>query len=856
MRVPVSWLAEHLELTDEVGTDRFADALVRVGVEVESVTEVGGVTGPLVIGRVSQIEELTGFKKPVRYCTVEVGPRGDGESGSEPDSESGSEIGSETDEDTEGDGEPPTRGIVCGATNFDEGELVVVALEGAVLPGGFEIGSRKTYGRMSEGMICSARELDVGTDHTGILVLPSGMAEPGVDAIELLGLADTVLDLEITPDRGYCLSVRGLARELASALDLPYGDPAAVEIPAAEGQAWPVTVADEQRCPRFVTRRVSGIDAAAPTPWWMRRRLMLAGMRSISLAVDITNYVMLETGQPLHAYDVPRLHGGITVRLAGEDETLHTLDGTARGLDPDDLLICDESGPIGIAGVMGGGTTEIREDSTDIVLEAAHFEPTSVARTARRHKLPSEASRRFERYVDPALPPAALEIAARLLHRYGDGTIEPGRTDVGRVRSATPISLAMNLPDRMAGVWYERGVTARRLGNVGCEIAVDTAADGTPLVVATPPTWRNDLAQPADLVEEVLRLEGYDTIPSELPPAPAGTGLTAGQRRRRSVARVLAASGYVEVLPFPFVAASTWDSLGLPDDDPRRNAVTLLNPLDAEADQLATTLLPGMFDTLRRNVSRGNKDLALFHIGQVVLAGEAPAEVPTVAVGSRPTEAELADMVGALPDQPAHVAAVLSGNMRPAGWWGAGDAANWADAIQAARVAARACGTELEVRADDTAPWHPGRCAQLRVDGVVVGHAGELHPKVVEAMELPARTVAMELNLDAVEVTDRAVAPAVSPYPPVLLDVALVLDKDVPAADVATALRAGGGELLEELSLFDVYAGEQLAEGNRSLAYSLVFRAPDRTLTVAEATAAKDAAVAAAGERVGARLRG
>ncbi|MGH3437393.1 MAG: phenylalanine--tRNA ligase subunit beta [Sciscionella sp.] len=829
MRVSASWLAEHLELGEDVGIDTFPDAFVRLGMEVESVTELGGVRGPVVIGRVAEIEELAGFKKPIRYCRVEVG---------EDDS-----------------GEPLIHGIVCGASNFVEGDLVVTALPGAELPGGFGISARKTYGKTSEGMICSAYELGLGDDHSGILVLEGGFAEPGTDAIEKLELRDTVIELEITPDRGYCLSVRGLTRELACALRLHYGDAAAVDLPAAEGDAWPVTVQDSHRCPRFVMRRVTGVDASAPTPWWMRRRLMLAGIRSISLAVDITNYVMLQTGQPLHAYDAPRLSGGITVRRAEHGEKLTTLDQVERALDQDDLLICDESGAIGLAGVMGGAITEIRSDSSDILLEAAHFEPTSVARTARRHKLPSEASRRFERYVDPAVGPAALELAARLLHRYGDGDIEPGRTEVGDLPQAAAISMPMNLPDRVAGVWYKRGVTAGRLTDVGCRIEVDSAPDGTPLVIATPPSWRNDLTQPADLVEEVLRLEGYDTIPSQLPPAPAGRGLNAGQRRRRTVSRALADSGYVEVMPFPFVDGSVWDAFGLSEQDSRRRTVKLLNPLDAAADELATTLLPGMLEALQRNVSRGNRDLALFGVGQVTQPSAAQPPVPDVPAGIRPSEAQLASLLAALPAQPVHVAAVLTGNRESGGWWGKGRQATWADAVQAARLVGRASGVELTVRAVEHPPWHPGRCAELLVDGLRIGHAGELHPTAIEAIGLPERTVAMELDLDAIPLIERRPAPTVSPYPPVLLDVALVVDVKVAASRVAAALRAGGGELLEELSLFDVYTGDQIAEGKRSMAYSLRFRASDRTLTVEEAAAARDAAVAAAAERYGAALR-
>ncbi|HWC78970.1 MAG TPA: phenylalanine--tRNA ligase subunit beta [Pseudonocardiaceae bacterium] len=851
MRVPVSWLVERLELPEyddhKSLAERFHDAFISAGFEVESVTELDGVVGPLVVGRVVEIEELTGFKKPIRFCQVQVVDL-DGEDFDEDD------LDEEEDEDDE---EPAIRGIVCGAANFSEGDLVVVALPGTVLPGGFTIAARKTYGRVSDGMICSVRELGIGDDHAGILVLPSGSAIPGADAKELLGLSDTVIELEITSDRGYCFSVRGLARELACALDIGFNDPAGIDVPPAEGEAWPVHIADQRGCPRFVTRRVTGVDPTAPTPWHIRRRLMLAGVRSISLAVDVTNYVMLLTGQPLHAFDASALRGSITVRRANAGEKLTTLDGVVRELDPDDMVVCDETGPISLAGVMGGASTEVRDDSTDILLEAANWEPVSIARAARRHKLPSEASRRFERFVDPAVAPAALELAARLLHTHGDGSIEPGRTDVGRPELPAAVTMPINLPDQVAGVRYARGVTAERLQQIGCQVEVTTADDGTPMITAVPPTWRADLVQPADLVEEVLRLEGYHTIPSVLPAAPPGRGLTVVQKRTRAVSRALAESGYVEVLPFPFVSPKVWDDFGLADSDPRRRGLKLLNPLEAEADTVATTLLPGLLDSLQRNVSRGFRDVSLFHIGQVALPAEKPSAVPVVGVGRRPSEADLAALDASLPAQPVHVGAVLAGNRQRAGWWGAGEPAQWADAVQAARTIAEVCAAELTVTATaDMPPWHPGRCAEFRVGGVVVGHAGELHPKVVEALGLPKRTCALELDLDAIPLAERLPAPVISPYPPVLLDVAVVVDAAVPAASVADALRAGGGELLEQVALFDVYTGEQVGEGKRSLAYSMRFRAPDRTLTVEEATAARDAAVAAAGDQVNAVLRG
>jgi phenylalanyl-tRNA synthetase beta chain len=851
VRVPLSWLAEHVDVPAGEplpDVDEVAEAFVRVGLEVEDVHRGPEVTGPLVVGRVAEIEELSGLKKPIRWCRVEVG-------------------------------EADPRGIICGARNFAVGDLVVVALPGAVLPGNFEISARRTYGHVSDGMIASARELGIGSDHAGILVLPPGSGAPGVEARPVLGLDDPVVELAVTPDRGYCFAVRGLARELAGSLDRGFTDPAArVEVRPAEGVAWPVRLADTG-CARFVARRVDGVDAAAPSPWWMQRRLLAAGMRPISLIVDVTNYVMLELGQPLHAYDAARLSGAIVVRRATAGETLRTLDDVERRLDPDDLLITDESGPIGLAGVMGGASTEIagtaggRSDRTgdgtgrtDVLIEAAHFRPEVVARAARRHKLPSEAAKRFERVVDPQLPPVAAERAAALLVEYGGGTVAAGRTDAGAAPVLPPVRMPLQLPDRVAGVGYARGATVRRLTQVGCAVELDTGDDGgvdarsagarqVGVVVATPPSWRPDLAQPADLVEEILRLEGLDTIPSTLPAAPPGRGLTAAQVRLRAVSRALAEAGYVEVLPFPFVGSAVWDAFGLAADDVRRRTVGVRNPLDADRARLATTLLPGLLDALVRNRARGLPDVALYHVGQVVLPHAQPVPLPDPGVQGRPSNAKIAQIHAALPAQPVHVAAVLAGDREPRGWWGEGRPAGWADAVEAARLVGGAAGVELRATTADLAPWHPGRCAALRVGDWVVGHAGELHPTVVEALGLPPRTCAMELDLDAVPLDERRPAPRVSPYPPTSVDVALVAAVGVPAADLADALTDGGGDLLEDVRLFDVYTGAQLEAGTRSLAYRLRFRAPDRTLTNEEANAARDAAVAVAARRYSATLR-
>ncbi|MHC1561606.1 phenylalanine--tRNA ligase subunit beta [Actinomycetospora sp. C-140] len=835
MRVPVSWLLEHVDLADPPSADAVGEALIRVGLEVEDVAPIPASTGPLVVGRVASVEELTEFKKPIRYCRVDVGSEHNDDDGS--------------------------RGIVCGATNFAEDDLVVVALPGAVLPGDFAIAARKTYGHVSDGMICALDELGLGDDHSGILVLPPGTADPGDDGAALLGLDDAVLDIAVTPDRGYCLSVRGLARELACALDAPYGDPALLgrDLPAEDGEAWPVRLDPSSQCRRFVARRVTDLDPTAPAPWWLRRRLLLCGVRPISLAVDVTNYVMLELGQPMHAYDAATVRGDVVVRRATADEKITTLDDAQRALDVDDVVVTDDSGPIGLAGVMGGASTEVGTGTSDVLLEAATWDAPSVARAARRHRLPSEAARRFEREVDPAVARAATDRAAWLLAHYGGATVSPGVTDEGGVPTPEPVDMALDLPDRVAGTRYERGAVVRRLSQIGCAVEVagaDPAGQGGAGLRAVPPTWRPDLTRPADLVEEVLRLEGYAGIPSQLPLARPGTGLTLAQRRRRQVSRALADAGYDEVLPSPFVAPAVLDAFGLDADDDRRNALRLANPLDADRSLMATTLLPGLLDAVVRNVSRGLRDLALYQVGQVVRPGPGdPPDAPLLPVDHRPDDAAVTAVLAGLPAQPLRVGAVLAGAWERAGWWGPGRPADWADAVEAARLVGRVYGAELTVTSDVHAPWHPGRCAALSLGDTLVGHAGELHPKVLEALGLPARTCAMELELDRLPLAEDRPVPAVSSFPPVLLDVALVLDQDVPAASVVSALRDGGGDLVEDVRLFDVYAGPQVGEGKRSLAFALRLRAPDRTLTLEEASARRDAAVATATERVGARLR-
>ncbi len=880
MRVPLSWLREYAPIDESVPAAEVARRLTAAGLKVESVEAVGHDISGVVVAEVTTIEELTEFRKPIRYCHVTTGA-------------------------TE-------RDVICGAANFAVGDRVALAAPGAVLPGGFEIGAKKAYGRMSEGMICSAAELAIGDDHSGILVLAPD-APLGEDFAGYAALPDQVLDISVTPNLGYALSVRGVARELATAFEVPYTDPADQGLPADVGAVSPevyqASIADPTACDRFVLREVHGFDPAATTPLWMRVRLARAGMRTVSLAVDVTNYLMVELGQPLHAFDRDRLTGPIVVRRAQPGERLETLDHVVRELDPDDILITDESGPISMAGTMGGQATEISESSVNLVVEAAHFSARGTARMSQRHRLSSEASYRFECEVDRELPVRASAKTAALLAELGSGTVIPGCSHAQAEVPPVTISLPVDYPGKVAGLPYQPATVIGRLRDVGCVVtepgedaspmtaagaAGDAAAtqsagarsaslnrhlrreygkheSGPEILTVTPPSWRQDLRHPSDLAEEVIRLEGYGNVPARMPRAAAGKGLTGAQRLRRAAGRALAGAGYVEVLSQPFGSAADYERMQLPGDDPRRRAARIANPLTEDEPFLRTTLLPGLLRVLGRNVGRGFGDLALYEMGLVFrlgTGGQGIAPIPRVDRG--PTVAEVTEMESALPAQPLSVGIVLAGNRENSGWWGAGRPAGWQDAVEAARDVLRVSRAGYRIEQSQYPPWHPGRCAAVYVTGAdgeeqLAGHAGELHPRVIQAFRLPDRTCAVELDLSvigaAAAVLPPAQAPAISAHPVATQDVALVVRDAVPAAQVEAALAAGassaaeGGELLEDVRLFDIYTGEQVGEGNKSLAYRLRFRAPDRTLTDDETSAARDAAVAEAARRVGAVLR-
>ncbi|MEI6109676.1 MAG: phenylalanine--tRNA ligase subunit beta, partial [Actinomycetes bacterium] len=736
--------------------------------------------------------------------------------------------------------------------------LVLIALPGTTLPGDFTIATRETYGHVSDGMICSVRELGIGDEHDGILVLPAGSATPGDNAFPILGLGDEVLDISVTPDRGYALSMRGMAREAAIAQGITFTDPGTqlAELPEAGGSAVQAASDDYEACDLLVLRTLGNYNPAAPTPDFIKARLAAVGVRSISLAVDLTNYVMFELGQPLHAFDADKVTGTIRARRAKKGEELETLDGVKRTLSTDDLVIADDARVLSLAGVMGGAYSEISDSTTRVVLEAAHFNPVEIARMSRRHKLSSEASRRLERGVDRMLPPVSSARFAELLMEYGGATFE-GTSGVEQAPNPIVIAFDPELPGRIAGHTYDSKIIEKILISLGCVIDLTK----TPWNVRVP-SWRPDLAEAIDLVEEVIRIDGYVKVPATVPTAPAGRGLTQAQKLQRRAGLYLAGRGLVEVRNYPFVGVAEFDALGIPSDDSRRHAVALANALSDEQPLMRTTLLPGLAGAISRNISRGFTDVALFEIASVSLLSEKQSATgvtnpPRPAVTQRPSAKDLEALEALLPAQPLHLGVVLTGALKPTALGTKSVVAAWNDAVEIALALGIELGVQVDVSASEFAPWHPGRCAALSIAGAHIGYAGELAPKALENLGLPKRTVALELNLSALLEAAHVVAkaPAVWTFPIAKEDIALVVKADVVATDVLNAVRVAAGELLEDIRLFDVYEGSQVPEGHKSLAFALRFRAHDRTLAAEEVAAARQAGVDAANKAFGATLR-
>ena len=819
MKIPLSWLKEYVTLPAKITSEQISQAFVKVGFEIESIEEQGAdLKGPLVVGKVLSIEELSEHKKPIRFVGLDVG-------------------------------EKKTRYVICGARNFKVNDLVVVALPGALLPGDFKISARETYGKISDGMICSAKEIGISDEHAGIIVLQEGKI--GQDAIALLDVRDVIFDVSVNPDRGYAMSVRGLARELAGSLQVKYVDPADPKIAKKFGKnsnpkAVSVKIEDKSGADQIYIRTLDQVNVKKSTPLWMQRRIEKCGMRSISLAVDITNYVMLELGQPLHAFDAQYIMGGLRVVRAGKFTKLTTLDKVDRKLDPDNLLIADAKTPLALAGTMGGLTSEVSNLTTKIALEAAHFDPLSISRNSRSHNLSSEASRRMERNTDPALAEIASARATQLLIDLADAKYV-GTSQAGSPIKNRKVKISQTQISKYLGFPYTAKQVKSALLLIGCKVA----GSGDLLTVEVP-TWRPDLINFADFAEEIARLNSYDLIPATLPTGKGGARLNDMQYRKRAVAISLANQGFTEVINYPFVSQEMVDLLGFTGD--RAKSFKIANPMSEEFPLLRTHLLPGLLTTAVRNIGRGSKNLAIFEIGTIFRNTTPLGKAVNPGISKRPSEKVIKDIYDGVPKQMLFVGAVVTGETILSDWQGSGSKFNWSDAIAKAQEIIESTGNDYEIFSSDLAPWHPGRCAELRVNGKPVAHAGELHPRVITALNLPERSCAFAVILSVLPSAGVTKAPAIWSFPAVVQDVALVVESKISAADLTAAIKQGAGPLLESIVLFDRY--DQMAGNKVSLAFTLTFRASDRTLTSDEVALYRDQAIAQAAKSVGAVLRG
>jgi phenylalanyl-tRNA synthetase beta chain len=824
MKIPLSWIREFVSIPKSIGIDQITAAFVRIGFEVEGVfNPAESISGPLQVGTVKSIEELAGHKKPIRYVGLDLN-------------------------------EKNIRYVICGATNFKVGDQVVVALPGSVLPGGFAISARETYGKLSDGMICSSRELGLSDEHSGIIVLEKTFKN-GSDALVAIGANDSIFDISINPDRGYAMSVRGLSRELAMALNVPFKDydfkklnrTLTQKAKPKSGKKVQVEIADKTGADHIFVRTLVNYDVNRKSPSWMTSRLNQCGVRSISLAVDVTNYVMLELGQPLHAFDASKIKGKLIVQRAGKYGEIRTLDGQKRKLSPADLLIADQNGPLALAGIMGGLESEIVGTTKEIALEATHFNSQVIAQNSRRHMLTSEASRRFERGVDPQLAELASARAAQLLIDLGGATYV-GATSKGVIPKISAISVVPKEISQLIGASYSVAEISRALLAIGCKIS-----KARNIWRITPPSWRRDLENIADLSEEVARFYGYDRIPSVLPHPQTGdrSGLTYLQRRRRDISLSLAQRGFTEVQNYPFTNEKELKVFGFTGD--RAKAFRIANPISDEYPLLRTHLSPGLLATAKRNLDRGAKSVALFESGLIFRDIKPLKESISPATIKRPTDKEISAIYENVPFQSLHIGAVAVGEIEESGWWGKGRITSWQDAVEITDALLGEIVEDFTIKNTELAPWHPGRCAEFIVDNKAVAHAGEIHPRVLESLGLPERTIFFAIVLDALPKREQVRAKPVSTMPAAIQDISLFVPKHVPATEVSKALVSGAGPLLESIALFDRFENDS---DEISLAFTLTFRAPDRTLTSEEVSVLREKAGQSAVSKIGARIRG
>jgi phenylalanyl-tRNA synthetase beta chain len=803
MRLPLEWLHEYCR--PDLSAAQVAERLDLTGTEVGAVLRHGvGAPEAFVVGRVLAVDPHPDADR-LRVCRVEVGEGGAAQ-------------------------------IVCGAPNVAAGQTVAVARPGAVMPDGSALGRARLRGVESEGMILAEDELGIGVEHAGILVLDEDGLVPGTPLEDVLAIATDVIEVEITPNRPDCLGVYGLAREVHAATGAPLAPPPWAEDPGSAGpvEGAEVVVEAADLCPRFTARRFDGVTVG-PSPPWLKARLMAAGQRPINNVVDVTNYVMLLAGQPMHAFDLDRVAGGrLTVRRARDGERIETLDGETRTLDADSVVIDDADGPTSIAGIMGGVRSEVADSTTRVLLEVATWDGPNIRRTSTRLGLRSEASTRFEKQLQPEQALEALAVASDLLVRLCGAELAPGTIDVGGP-GPPPARLRLR-ESRVEGLVGER-IPARRCAQVLASLGFGaTEAEGG--VEAEVPHWRRaDVTREVDLIEEVVRIDGLEGLPATLPARPDGGGrLTPQQRARRRVEDLLSGLGLLEVAGWSFASANVADRLRLDAGDERRRFVVLENPMSEEQSVMRTLLLGSLLEVARYNAARDVDDLRLFETGAVHLAGGE----------------------GPLPDERRHVGVLLTGAARPATW--RTPAGGGSDLFAAKGVLAGlldGLGVPWRVEPAPEPFLHPGRSAAVLAGGERLGWLGELHPLVCREWELEAAAT-FELDLD--RLADLAAAQArvfreLTPFPAVRQDLAVVVGDDVPAARVVDVVREAGGAELSRVEVFDVYRGPQVGEGRVSLALALRFEAPDRTLTDDEVAGQRERIAAALERELGGTLR-
>jgi len=724
-------------------------------------------------------------------------------------------------------GEGPTQ-IICGAWNFDSGAMVAVARPGAVLPGDFEIGQRTIRGVESNGMICSERELGLGDDHAGILVL-DGDPTIGSPFAELVELPDVVFDLDVPTSRPDALSLVGIARDLAAWFEVDFRV-TPVDMPTVPGAtAISVEIADPTGCRRFTAREVRGVTVGR-APLKMRHRLHKVGTRSVSDVVDVTNYVMYELGHPLHAFDADSIVGDrLVVKRAEPGEKLETLDHVNRALSTDDLIIYDEAGPTSMSGTMGGARSEVSESTKRVLMEAASWDPPTIMHMWRRHDLRSEAATRFERGVDPNLADIANQRASAMVQAISGGEILEGAVD----EIAVPVEpWTVELPagecERLLGPGFEPPYVTSILERLGMSV------DGDDPLVVTVPTYRPDLTRPADLVEEVARIHGFDKFDATLPTGPAG-GLSESQRRQRTLRATLTGAGLTQAINLPFVSVA--ELVGLGHETDGSDLLTIKNPLRDEESKLRPTLLPGLLNDLRYNQSHGNASIGLFEVGKVFFSDPDPTDPR-------------------LPHEYDRLAWAVVGDVGARGLDGSPFKADAAFSLGIWRLLSEALGLDATVKQATRPGFHPGRTAVISIGDEVIGHVGELAPSTARLFEVEGRVAVAELNLDPLlrDVPHRLFSmPSVFPH--VDFDLSFLVSSSTPASDLLAATTGAAPGLVESARVFDEFRSESVGEGQKALAITYRLRAPDRTLEQKEIGSIRQRMIEAAAE-VGAKLRG